>query len=122
MAHEPLTGEDCIPQVTGKTGYDLAAQPGRLGGTRMILEALGSAVLGIVLAWAAVHRLSHRLPATRLVFATGIAGALFGDFVTHSALDSGSLLVSLLGAAVVSAASVSLLLRPSGRLRHSATA
>ncbi|TKT02629.1 hypothetical protein [Streptomyces lasalocidi] len=88
----------------------------------MILEALGSAVLGIVLAWAAVQRLSHRLPATRLVFATGIAGALFGDFVTHSALDSGSLLVSLLGAVVVSAASVSLLLRPSGRLRHSATA
>jgi hypothetical protein len=104
------------------TGYDLDAQPGRLGGTRMILEALGSAVLGVVLAWAAVHRLSHRMPAPTLVFATGVAGALFGDFVTHSALGPGSALLSLLGAAVVSAASLSLLLRPSGRLRRSATA
>ncbi|KUN85161.1 hypothetical protein [Streptomyces griseoruber] len=84
----------------------------------MILEALGSAVLGLVLAWAALQRLSHRLPVRALVLATGIAGALFGDFVTHSALGSGTLLPSLIGAAVVSAASVSLLLRPAGRLRR----
>ena len=84
----------------------------------MILEAFGSAVLGLVLAWAAVHRLSHRLPTTTLVFATGVAGALFGDFVTHSALGSGTVLVSLVGAAVVSAASLSLLLRPAGGLRR----
>ncbi|MDX3244691.1 MULTISPECIES: hypothetical protein [unclassified Streptomyces] len=84
----------------------------------MILEALGSAVLGLVLAWAAVHRLSHRLPVRTLVLATGVAGALFGDFVTHSALGSGSVLASLLGAAVVSAASLSLLLRPSGHFRR----
>jgi hypothetical protein len=84
----------------------------------MILEAFGSAVLGLVLAWAAVHRLSHRLPTTTMVFATGVAGALFGDFVTHSALGPGSVLVTLIGAAVVSAASLSLLLRPAGRLRR----
>ena len=84
----------------------------------MILEAFGSAVLGLVLAWAAVHHLSHRLPTTTMVFATGVAGALFGDFVTHSALGPGSVLVSLIGAAVVSAASLSLLLRPAGRLRR----
>ncbi|GGQ57565.1 MULTISPECIES: hypothetical protein [Streptomyces] len=84
----------------------------------MILEALGSAVLGLVLAWAAVHRFSHRLPVRTLVFATGVAGALFGDFVTHSALGPGNALASLLGAAIVSAASVSLLLRPAGRLRR----
>lgn len=84
----------------------------------MILEALGSALLGAVLAWAAVRRLSHRLPARPLVFCTGVAGALFGDFVTHSALGPDTVLLSLLGAAVVSAASLSLLLRPAGRLRR----
>ncbi|MEU8654472.1 hypothetical protein [Streptomyces sp. NPDC048737] len=89
----------------------------------MILEVLGSAVLGLVLAWVAVHRLSHRLPARTLVLATGVAGALFGDFVTHSALDPGSSIAALLGAAVVSTASLSLLLRPAaGIRRRSATA
>ncbi|MBJ6640254.1 hypothetical protein H4K36_24660 [Streptomyces sp. DHE7-1] len=81
----------------------------------MILEALGSALVGLLLAWAATQRLAHRLPAPALVFATGVAGALFGDFVTHSALGPGTALLSLLGAAVVSAASLSLLLRPAGR-------
>jgi hypothetical protein len=89
----------------------------------MLLEALGSALLGLLLAGAALHRLSHRLPVRSLVLATGVAGALFGDFVTHSALDAGGVLLSLIGAAVVSAASLSLLLRPAGRLRRrSATA
>ncbi|WEO95500.1 hypothetical protein A6P39_016545 [Streptomyces sp. FXJ1.172] len=88
----------------------------------MILEALGSAVLGLVLAWAAAHRLSHRLPARPLVYSTGIAGALFGDFVTHTALGPGVDWLSLLGAAAISAASLSLLLRPAGRIRRSATA
>ncbi|MFF2199510.1 hypothetical protein [Streptomyces sp. NPDC058145] len=81
----------------------------------MILEALGSALVGLLLAWAATQRLAHRLPTPALVFATGVAGALFGDFVTHSALGPGTALLSLLGAAVVSAASLSLLLRPAGR-------
>ncbi|MCH0564084.1 MULTISPECIES: hypothetical protein [unclassified Streptomyces] len=84
----------------------------------MILEALGSVVIGLALAWAALHRLAHRLPTRLLVFATGVAGALFGDFVTHSALDPGSLVASLVGATIVSAASLSLLLRPAGRLRR----
>ncbi|MGV9255309.1 hypothetical protein [Streptomyces sp. NPDC003697] len=84
----------------------------------MILEAFGSAALGLLLAWAALHRLSHRLPATPLVLSTGVAGALFGDFVTHSALGTGGVLPSLVGAAVVSVASLSLLLRPAGRLRR----
>ncbi|WP_151479058.1 hypothetical protein [Streptomyces albicerus] len=84
----------------------------------MFLEALGSAILGLALAWAAVHRLPHRLPVRSLVLPTGIAGALFGAFLTHSALGAGNLLLVLLGAAAVSAASVSLLLRPAGRLRR----
>ncbi|MFC8196610.1 hypothetical protein ACFUTV_14555 [Streptomyces sp. NPDC057298] len=88
----------------------------------MLLEALGSAILGLALAWAAAHRLPHRLPARRLVLSTGIAGALFGAFLTHTALGSVGFLPVMLGAVAVSAASVSLLLRPAGRLhRHSAT-
>ncbi|MFJ1972005.1 hypothetical protein ACIO93_25375 [Streptomyces sp. NPDC087903] len=84
----------------------------------MFLEALGAALLGVVLAGAAVHRLSHRLPTRSLVLATGVAGALFGAFLTHSALGPGSFLLNLVGAAVVSAASLSLLLRPAGRFRR----
>ncbi|WP_280880847.1 hypothetical protein [Streptomyces pseudovenezuelae] len=88
----------------------------------MLLEALAAAVLGLALAAVTAHRLADRLPARSLVLATGVAGALFGAFVTHSALGPGSLLLILLGAAVVSAASLSLLLRPSRRLRRSAPA
>ncbi|MDW4908284.1 hypothetical protein RB628_23800 [Streptomyces sp. ADMS] len=85
----------------------------------MFLEALGSAILGLALAWAAAHRLPDRLPARPLVLSTGVAGALFGAFVTHSALSSGHFLAILLGAVAVSGASVSLLLRPKGTLRRS---
>ncbi|MER6568018.1 hypothetical protein ABT288_18030 [Streptomyces sp. NPDC001093] len=88
----------------------------------MILEALASAVLGLALALIAAYRLPHRLPARPLVISTGIAGALFGDFVTHTALGPGGAWLSLLGAAIISAASLSLLIRPAGRLRRSATA
>ncbi|MDT0462755.1 MULTISPECIES: hypothetical protein [Streptomyces] len=89
----------------------------------MLLEALGSAVLGLALAWIAAQRLPHRLPARALVLSTGVAGALFGAFVTHSALGAVGLLVILLGALVVAAASLSLLLRPAERFRRrSATA
>ncbi|MEV0220450.1 hypothetical protein [Streptomyces sp. NPDC050704] len=88
----------------------------------MFLEALGSAILGLALAWAAAYRLPHRLPARSLVLSTGVAGALFGTFLTHTALGSGHFLVFMIGAVAVSAASLSLLLRPAGRLRrHSAT-
>ncbi|WP_320774370.1 hypothetical protein [Streptomyces sp. CRN 30] len=83
----------------------------------MLWEVFSAAILGLMLAWAAAHRLSHRLPARALVLPTGVAGALFGAFVTHSALGAAGLLPVLLGAAAVSAASLSLLLRPAGRLR-----
>ncbi|MBD0843284.1 MULTISPECIES: hypothetical protein [unclassified Streptomyces] len=89
----------------------------------MLLEALSSAILGLALAWAAAHRLPHRLPARSLVLSTGAAGALFGAFITHTALGFGNLLLILAGATAVSAASLSLLLRPAGRrLGRSATA
>ncbi|MFD7404866.1 hypothetical protein ACFV7R_19820 [Streptomyces sp. NPDC059866] len=89
----------------------------------MLLEALSSAILGLALAWVYAVRLPHRLPARPLVLSTGVAGALFGAFVTHSALETGGFLPILVGAAVLSVASLSLLLRPAGRLRRrSATA
>ncbi|GGW58600.1 hypothetical protein [Streptomyces griseoloalbus] len=89
----------------------------------MLLEALSSAILGLALGWAASRRLPHRLPARALVLPTGVAGALFGAFLITTALDAGNLLTMLLGAVIVSVASLSLLLRPAGRLRRrSATA
>lgn len=89
----------------------------------MLLEALSSAILGLALAWVAARRLPHRLPARALVLPTGVAGALFGAFLMNTSLDAGNLLTILLGAVIVSVASLSLLLRPAGRLRRrSATA
>ncbi|MDG4861114.1 hypothetical protein P8605_23565 [Streptomyces sp. T-3] len=86
----------------------------------MILEALGSALLGLALAWTAAHRLPHRLPSRNLVLATGVVGALFGAFITHSALGPHHTLGTLAGSVVLSAALLSLLLRPSGRSHRSA--
>ncbi|TPQ16044.1 hypothetical protein [Streptomyces sporangiiformans] len=84
----------------------------------MFLEALVSVMLGLALAWIAAHRLPHRLPDRRLVLSTGAAGALFGAFLTHSALGTGSSALIVLGALAIATASLSLLLRPAGRLRH----
>ncbi|MFC7304999.1 hypothetical protein ACFQVC_12305 [Streptomyces monticola] len=84
----------------------------------MILEALGSALLGLALAWAAAHRLGHRLPNRNLVLATGVTGGLFGAFITHSALGPGHVLATLFGAVVLAAALLSLLVRPEGRVRR----
>ncbi|MEV0093567.1 hypothetical protein [Streptomyces sp. NPDC050738] len=90
----------------------------------MIWEALGSVLLGLALSWTAAHRLSDRLPARRTVLVTGPVGALFGAFLTHSAIDPGSaagVIATLLGAAAVAVVLLSLLLRPAGgRLRRSA--
>ncbi|MFF2507309.1 hypothetical protein ACFVTY_28615 [Streptomyces sp. NPDC058067] len=86
----------------------------------MLLEALGSALLGLGLGWAAARGLPHRLPSRALVLPTGIAGALFGAFLTHTALGSGHSVATLTGAVVVGVALLSLLLRPSARVRRSA--
>ncbi|MFF9067231.1 hypothetical protein ACF09E_17940 [Streptomyces sp. NPDC014891] len=89
----------------------------------MLLEALGSALLGFALAWAAVHRLPDRLPVRARVLATGTLGAVFGALVTHGALGPGHFLATLVGAVAVAAVLLSLLIRPaSRRLRRSAAA
>ncbi|MFD5429528.1 hypothetical protein [Streptomyces sp. NPDC127084] len=81
----------------------------------MIVEALGSLLLGIVLSWAAVRWLSERLPAPRTVYGTGAVGALFGAYLTHSAIGSGHQLATLAGALLVAGVTLSLLVRPAGR-------
>ncbi|MFD5034788.1 hypothetical protein ACFVWX_11595 [Streptomyces sp. NPDC058220] len=86
----------------------------------MIFEALGSVLLGLGLSWAAAHGLSHRLPARRTVFTTGPLGALFGAYLTHMALGAGHVMATLVGALLVGAVVLSLLLRPAGRRLHRA--
>ncbi|MFF8956718.1 hypothetical protein [Streptomyces sp. NPDC014894] len=81
----------------------------------MLLEVLGSVLLGLALAWAADRRLSARLPARRVVFLTGPVGALFGLWVTHLALGPGHLVGTLVGAVLIGAVLLSLLLRPPAR-------
>ncbi|MGW2087066.1 hypothetical protein [Streptomyces sp. NPDC001880] len=89
----------------------------------MILEALGSVVLGLALAWAALRSLPHRLPSRRVVFTTGPLGALFGSYLMHSVLGPGHAVATLVGATLIGAVTLSLLIRPrNSPLRRSAAA
>ena len=89
----------------------------------MILETLGSVVLGLVLAWAALRTLSPRLPSRRAVLGTGALGGLFGAWLTHSVLGPGHAAATLVGSVLIAAVTLSLLLRPrSRRLGRSAAA
>ncbi|MER6115497.1 hypothetical protein [Streptomyces sp. NPDC001743] len=90
----------------------------------MILETLGSVVLGLVLAWTALRTLSPRLPSRRVVLGTGALGALFGAWLTHSVLGPGHEAATLVGSVLIAAVTLSLLLRPrsSRRLSRSAAA
>ncbi|MER5973808.1 hypothetical protein ABT112_29545 [Streptomyces sp. NPDC002055] len=88
----------------------------------MFWEALGSVVIGLAIAYASTRRLPERLPAPPLVLATGAVAALFGGLVTHTAVGDGHPLATLVGAVVMCVALLSLLIRPSGRVRRSAAA
>ena len=89
----------------------------------MIWESFGSVVLGLALSWAALRSLPDRLPSRRAVFTTGALGALFGAYLTHSALGTGHVLATLAGAVFVGTVTLSLLIRPrSRRLARSAAA
>ncbi|MGW8889923.1 hypothetical protein [Streptomyces sp. NPDC055749] len=89
----------------------------------MIWESFGSVVLGLALSWAALRSLPDRLPSSRAVFTTGALGALFGAYLTHSALGAGHVLATLAGAVFVGMVTLSLLIRPrSRRLASSAAA
>ncbi|MGP3953338.1 hypothetical protein [Streptomyces sp. 7N604] len=89
----------------------------------MILEALGSVLIGLGAAYAAARWLPERLPARPLVLTTGAVAALFGGLITYTVVGSGHPLATLLGALVVGVALLSLLIRPAGRwVRRSAAA
>ncbi|MFF5894829.1 hypothetical protein ACFY8O_02775 [Streptomyces argenteolus] len=78
----------------------------------MLWESISSVVLGLALSWVALRSLPRRLPSPRVVFVTGALGALFGAFLTHSALDGGHFLAAPAGAVLVGAVTLSLLIRP----------
>lgn len=92
----------------------------------MILEVLGAAALGLALALAALRRLPGRFPKHSLTLSTGPAAAVFGALLAHTILGAGRIPVVLLVAVGLSAALLSLLMRPeprpTRRLRRSATA
>ncbi|NXY96135.1 hypothetical protein HYE82_17435 [Streptomyces sp. BR123] len=80
----------------------------------MLIEALGSALLGLALSAAALWLFAPRLPSPRVVLASGALGALFGAYLTQYALGPGhgTVTATLVGSALVAAVVLSLLLRP----------
>ncbi|MEV7722126.1 hypothetical protein [Streptomyces sp. NPDC088184] len=89
----------------------------------MILEPLGSVVLGLALAWMALRYLPDRLPSRRAVLTTGALGGLFGAYLMHSVLGPGHVVATLVSSALIGAVTLSLLIRPrSHRLSRSAAA
>ncbi|MFD7662336.1 hypothetical protein [Streptomyces sp. NPDC059788] len=82
----------------------------------MVLEALGSVIVGLAIALAAAHRLPGRFPSRPLTLTTGPAAALLGAFLAHSILGPDHFVQTLLAAGGLSAAMLSLLVRPSRRL------
>ncbi len=92
----------------------------------MILwEALGSVLIGLAVSFGALRWLPRRYGQFRsrtLALATGPGAGLFGALLGHSVLGPGHTLATLGVALGVTIALVSLLLRPAGRPRRSATA
>ncbi|MEU6079424.1 hypothetical protein [Streptomyces sp. NPDC047108] len=89
----------------------------------MILEALGSVLIGLAVAYASTRWLPERLPARPLVLGTGAIAALFGGLITYTVVGDAYPLATLLGALAVGVALLSLLIRPAGRwVRRSAAA
>jgi hypothetical protein len=78
----------------------------------MLLETIGFAVIGLVVAFGAGRLMGDRLPAASLVRATGPGAALVGGWVAHAVLGAGWAPVTLTLSAVVSVVLVTLLIRP----------
>lgn len=77
-------------------------------------EVLGSALLGLVVAGVAALRFPDRFRDRTLVLATGPAAAFGGGMITRVVLGPGHALPTLVVAVLVSAALLSLLVRPGG--------
>ncbi|MEU9300588.1 hypothetical protein [Streptomyces sp. NPDC048269] len=86
----------------------------------MLMETFGSALLGLALSATAARVLASRLPDPRVVLVSGVLGALFGAYLTHFALGPGhnTLTATFIGAVLVSAVVLSLLLRPAAGPRR----
>jgi hypothetical protein len=78
----------------------------------MMWETLAFAALGLAAAYAAVRLLPDRLPSPRLVLATGPVAALVGGLLARAILGGGHVLLTLVVAAAVAVALLSLLIRP----------
>ncbi|MGG8408397.1 hypothetical protein ACM614_18240, partial [Streptomyces sp. 12297] len=78
----------------------------------MLVEALGSALLGLALSWLALRRLPDRLPSAVTVRTAGTLGGAFGGYLTHYSLGPGHTTVAaaLVGGVLVAAVVLSLLL------------
>ncbi|MFD8547522.1 hypothetical protein [Streptomyces sp. NPDC059649] len=87
----------------------------------MIFEALGAVAIGLAIAVVAMRRLPDRFPARGLTLATGPVAALLGALLTRSILGAGHPVQVMLAAVAVSAALLSVLVRPPrNRLRRPA--
>ncbi|PJE96184.1 hypothetical protein CUT44_20635 [Streptomyces carminius] len=75
-------------------------------------EVLGSAFLGLAVALVATHRFADRFRDRSLVLVTGPAAAFGGGVIARAVLGPGHLLPTLAVAVLVSAALLSLLVRP----------
>ncbi|MGZ9933206.1 hypothetical protein ACXNSR_25405 [Streptomyces sp. NC-S4] len=86
----------------------------------LLMEVLGSALLGLALSATAARVLARRLPSRTVVLVSGVLGALFGAYLTHFALGPGhnTLTATLVGSVLVSAVVLSLLLRPAAGPRR----
>ncbi|MEV6109825.1 hypothetical protein AB0M28_34720 [Streptomyces sp. NPDC051940] len=88
----------------------------------MIVEALISAIIGFGLAAGAVRRWPGRFPQRGLTLATGPAAAVVGAGLTHSALGGGQPVATVVAAAAVAVAMLSLLVRGGKRATRPVTA
>ena len=86
----------------------------------MLWETLGSALVGLALAWAAALGMPSRLPRRGLVLPTGAGGGLVGGLVAYAVMGPDHLVQALLVAAGVSIAMLSLLHDRPGAARPSA--
>ncbi|KNB52012.1 hypothetical protein AC230_15945 [Streptomyces caatingaensis] len=90
----------------------------------MFWEALGSVLIGLAVSYAALRWLPARFGrfgSRALTLGTGPVAALFGALLAHSVLGPGHVAGALAAALVLSVALLSLLLRPAGPPRRSAT-
>ncbi|MGI5339890.1 hypothetical protein ACQEVS_22095 [Streptomyces sp. CA-181903] len=92
----------------------------------MILwEALGSVLIGLAVSLGALRWLPARFGRFRsrtLTLGTGPVAGLFGGLLARSVLGPGHALATLTASLVVAVVLLSLLLRPAGPPRRSATA